>query len=76
MAEFFGGEAAGLRLLGQRRVAERLRPGEAAPGEPVRSDMPLREALAAMAARHTDRLPVVDEAGRPAGAIHLADLVR
>ncbi|HEX5453802.1 MAG TPA: ABC transporter ATP-binding protein, partial [Stellaceae bacterium] len=76
VAEFFGGEAAGLRLLGQRRVAERLRPGEAAPGEPVRSDMPLREALAAMAARHTDRLPVVDEAGRPAGAIHLADLVR
>jgi len=29
-----------------------------------------------MAAHHTDRLPVVDRAGRPLGAITLADLVR
>jgi len=34
--------------------------------------MLLRDALAAMAARRTDRLPVVDASGRPAGIIALA----
>jgi CBS domain-containing protein len=29
-----------------------------------------------MTERHTDRLPVVDESGRPIGMITLADLVR
>ncbi len=76
VAEFVGGAASGLRLLGLRTVAERLRPGEAAAGEPLPSGASLREALAAMAAHHTDRLPVVDPAGRPLGAITLADLVR
>ncbi len=76
VAEFVGGAASGLRLLGLRQVAERLRPGEAAEGEPLPRTASLREAFAAMAARHTDRLSVVDEAGRPLGVITLADLVR
>jgi len=76
VAEFVGGEASGLKLLSLRTVADRLHPGEAADGEPLASDASLRDALAAMAAHHTDRLPVVDRAGRPLGAITLADLVR
>ena len=76
VAEFVGGEASGLKLLLLRTVADRLRPGEAAEGEPLSSDALLRDALAAMATRHTDRLPVVDIGGRPLGVITLADLVR
>jgi osmoprotectant transport system ATP-binding protein len=76
VAEFIGGEASGLKLMSLRTVAERLHAGETAEGEPLSSDASLRDALAAMAARHTDRLPVVDHAGRPLGAITLADLVR
>ncbi len=76
VAEFVGGTAGGLRLLALHRVADRLRPGEPADGEPVAADASLRDALAAMIARHAERLPVVDGAGRPLGAIALADLVR
>jgi osmoprotectant transport system ATP-binding protein len=76
VAEFVGGASSGLKLLALRTVAERLHPGEAADGEPLPSEASLRDALAAMAARRTDRLPVVDRAGRPLGAITLADLVR
>jgi ABC-type proline/glycine betaine transport system ATPase subunit len=76
VAEFVGGDGAELKLLGLRRVADRLRPGEAADGEPLPADASLRDALAAMAARRVDRLPVVDAEGRPLGAITLADLVR
>jgi len=76
VAEFVGGEASGLKLLSLRTVAERLHPEEKAEGEPLFSDTSLRDALVAMAARHTDRLPVVDRTGRPLGAITLADLVR
>jgi osmoprotectant transport system ATP-binding protein len=76
VAEFVGGDASGLKLLSLRTVADRLHRGEAAEGEPLPSDASLREALAAMAARHTNRLPVVDKSGRPLGAINLADLVR
>ena len=76
VAEFVGGRASGLKLMGLRTVGERLHPGEAADGEPLPSDASLRDALAAMAAQHRDRLPVVDAGGRPLGAITLADLVR
>jgi osmoprotectant transport system ATP-binding protein len=76
VAEFTGGEAGRFKLLALRKIGERLRPGEAAEGKPLPPDASLRDALAAMAARHTDRLPVADEAGRPLGAITLADLVR
>ena len=76
VAEFVGGAASGLKLLSLRTVAERLHPGDEAEGEPLSSEASLRDALAAMAARHTERLPVVDRAGRPLGAITLQDLVR
>jgi osmoprotectant transport system ATP-binding protein len=76
VAEFVGGAANGLKLMSLRTVAERLHPGEPAEGEALVSNTSLRDALAAMAAGHTDRLPVVDHAGRPLGAITLADLVR
>ncbi len=74
--EFVGTQGLGLKLLSVHRVADRLRPGEAAEGEAIAADASLRDALAAMTARRTDRLPVVDAAGRQVGAIVLADLVR
>jgi osmoprotectant transport system ATP-binding protein len=76
VAGFVGGEASGVQLLALRTVAERLRAGEGAEGEPLSADATLRDALAAMMARHTDRLPVVDGHGQPLGAITLADLIR
>jgi osmoprotectant transport system ATP-binding protein len=53
-----------------------VRRGETAEGEPLLLDMPLRDALSAMAERRTDRLPVADAEGRPMGVIALSDLVR
>jgi osmoprotectant transport system ATP-binding protein len=76
VGDFVGRQGLGLKLLSLRRVADRLRPGENAAGEPVPQDLSLRDALSAMAARHTDRLPVADAAGRLVGSITLADLVR
>jgi osmoprotectant transport system ATP-binding protein len=75
VAEFVGG-AGGLKSLALRTVGERLQPGATADGDALPHDASLRDAFAAMAARHTDRLPVIDDAGRPIGAITLADLVR
>jgi osmoprotectant transport system ATP-binding protein len=74
--DFVGGDGSGLKLLGLRKIAERVRPGETAPGAPVPADASLRDALAAMTERHTDRLPVADATGRSIGVIALADLVR
>jgi osmoprotectant transport system ATP-binding protein len=76
VAGFVGGAASGLRMLSLHTIADRVQPGESAAGEPLASDLSLRDALEAMLARHADRLPVVDRAGRPLGAIALADLVR
>ena len=66
----------GVKLLGLYTVADYLRPGEVAAGLPIASAASLREALSAFVARRVDRIPVVDEHGRPAGAIALADLLR
>jgi osmoprotectant transport system ATP-binding protein len=74
--DFVGRQGLGLKLLSVRTVGDRLRPGETAEGDAVALDAPLREALSAMTARHTDRLPVADADGRRIGAIVLADLVR
>jgi osmoprotectant transport system ATP-binding protein len=74
--EFIGREGSGLKALALRTVAERARPGDGGAGEPISAGASLRDALAAMTARRADRLPVVDDAGRPAGVITLADLVR
>lgn len=76
IAEFVGGDSGGLKRLGLRTIAERVRRGETAEGEPLPDDASLRDALAAMIARHADRLPVVDVSGRAIGAIALSDLVR
>jgi osmoprotectant transport system ATP-binding protein len=74
--DFVGRQGLGLKLLSVRRVAERVRHGETAAGEPVAGETSLRDALSAMTARRTDRLPVADGEGRPVGVITLADLVR
>jgi len=74
--DFVGHQGLGLKLLSVRRIADRLRRGERAEGEPVSLDASLGEALSAMTARHTDQLPVCDAEGRSIGVIALADLVR
>jgi osmoprotectant transport system ATP-binding protein len=74
--DFVGRQGLGLKLLSVRRIADRLRSGETAEGEPLALDASLAEALSAMTARHTDRLPVCDAEGRKIGVIALGDLVR
>ena len=76
VSHFVGGQGLGLKLLSVRRIADRLRPGETAPGEPLALDTSLRDALSAMTRRRVDRLPVRDADGRDIGVIALADLVR
>ena len=74
--DFVGHQGLGLKLLSVRRIGDRLRRGETAEGEPLALDASLGEALSAMTARHTDRLPVCDAEGRQIGVIALGDLVR
>ena len=74
--DFVGAQGIGLKLLSVRKVAERMRPGEHAEGEPISGDASLAEALGQMAAQRRDRLPVADNEGRVIGALLLADLVR
>jgi osmoprotectant transport system ATP-binding protein len=74
--DFVGRQGLGLKLLSVRRIADRLRGGETAEGEPLALDASLAEALSAMTARRTDRLPVCDAEGRKIGVIALGDLVR
>jgi osmoprotectant transport system ATP-binding protein len=74
--DFVGSQGLGLKLLSVRKVGDRLRRGETAGGEPLALGASLGEALSAMIARQTARLPVADAEGRPAGVITLADLVR
>ena len=76
VADFVGRSDVGVKLLGLYTVADCLRPGEVAAGLPIASAATLREALSAFVARRVDRIPVVDEQGRSAGAIALADLLR
>jgi osmoprotectant transport system ATP-binding protein len=76
VADFVGRHGLGLKLLSVRKVADRLRRGEHAEGEPLSSETSLRDALSAMTQRRTDRLPVADAAGKPLGIVALSDLVR
>jgi osmoprotectant transport system ATP-binding protein len=73
--DFIGQSEPGLKLLGVRRVGERLRHGESAPGDPISADASLRDALSQMVSRGTDRLPVRDPRGAVTGAVVLADIV-
>ena len=72
--EFVGGARARLRELAVRRVRDSMRKGEVADGDAIDGDASLQDALGAMLTQGRDRLPV-HEAGQPAGAILLADLV-
>jgi osmoprotectant transport system ATP-binding protein len=74
--DFVGRKDLGLRLLAVETVASRLRAGETAPGAPIAAAASLREALSEMIVRGADRLAVAGPDGRPAGAVHLADLTR
>ena len=72
---FVGGADHAMKLLAFATVADRMRPGESAPGEPIAATATLREALAEMVARGATALPVASGAAA-AGAIRLEDLVR
>ncbi|PWC41737.1 ABC transporter ATP-binding protein [Azospirillum sp. TSO22-1] len=76
--DLVGREEWGLKRLAVETAGERARPanGGVPDGEPLPGDTPLRRALSEMVSRGTDRLAVVDEQGRPAGVLHLGDLVR
>jgi osmoprotectant transport system ATP-binding protein len=74
--DFIGSEDYGIKLLSVEPVANRLRSGGTAPGEPVAVTATLRQALSQMIAQGTDRLAVVDPEGRPLGTLNLADLLR
>ena len=76
VSDFLGRATLGQRLLGLRRVAEILRPGEAACGAPLQPGQSLQDALAAFLLRRADRLPVADAQGRPLGAIRFIDLLQ
>ncbi len=73
--EFVGQSDIGIRLLGLDKIADRVRAQPVIPGEPIRSDSTLREALSAFITRKEHSLPVVDEHGQPAGVLHFADLL-
>jgi len=73
---FTGGASLGLKLLGVRRVADRIRVEPTSAGEPVEPSASLAEALSEMVVRQTDRLPVKGENGAPGGSVRLSDLVR
>lgn len=74
--DLIGREEWGLKMLAVGTAGQRVRPGNGVAGEPLPGATPLRHALSEMIVRGTDRIPVVDELGRPAGVLHLADLVR
>ena len=76
VGDFVGRQGLGLKLQSERKIGDRVRAGETAEGEPLPLDTSLRDALSAMTARRTDRLPVSDAEGRDVGVIALADLVR
>ena len=74
--DFMGRRDFGLKRLAVLKVADRLRLGEAAEGEAIDANLPLRDALSEMIARRTERLPVRGPDGRPAGTVALIDVVR
>ncbi|WP_437887540.1 ABC transporter ATP-binding protein [Phytobacter sp. V91] len=74
--DFFGRSERGVRLLSLHLVKAWVRKDETPrPGEPLRDDMTLREALSAFVARQCDVLPVVDEQGAFCGTLHFSDLL-
>lgn len=76
VSAFMGRSDLGLKLLGLQTVADRVRAGEHAAGEPVAAHLSLRDVLSVFVERQVDRLPVRDAQGRPLGAIHFVDLLK
>ena len=74
--DLVGREEWGLKRLAVETAGDRARPQESVGGEPLPSETPLHRALSEMVTRGAERLPVVDGDGRPAGVLHLSDLVR
>lgn len=72
---FFAASDYGIRLMGLRRVADYVRPGQWCAGEPLTGELTLRQALSCFMAARVLRLPVVDSAGQPLGVLHLEDAV-
>ncbi|MDN3554227.1 ABC transporter ATP-binding protein [Halomonas almeriensis] len=72
-----GGEDRGLKEAALLPVSQRMVALDDAPPDEqqVAQHATLREALSIMLWRHTERLTVVDEAGRPVGQLYLAQLV-
>jgi osmoprotectant transport system ATP-binding protein len=73
--DFVGRSEIGLKQLSVVTVAERMHTDDTAPGAPIAAAAPLREALAEMILRRTDRLPVAASDGRALGVVRLADLI-
>ena len=73
--QFIGQSEIGLRRLALERVADHVWRETGVGGEPIPGAMSLREALAEMLARKTDRLPVRDADGAILGSISLRDLI-
>ncbi|MBL8387813.1 MAG: ABC transporter ATP-binding protein [Hydrogenophaga sp.] len=75
VTDFLGRSELGLKRLALGTVADRLRAGDQADGEPLRGDTNLREALSAFFVQGRECLPVVDARGQHLGALHLTDLL-
>ncbi|GAB7129735.1 ABC transporter ATP-binding protein [Silvimonas sp. JCM 19000] len=75
VADFVGRSEVGIKLLGLHRIADRVRRGVSAVGQPLPLHASLREALSAFVAQGQGSLPVVDEHGHSVGSIHYADLL-
>jgi osmoprotectant transport system ATP-binding protein len=76
VAAFVGRDDLGIRRLAATPVADRMRRGQPASGEPLPESASLRRALSALLEQGTDRLPVVGAEGQPLGSIHAADILR
>lgn len=73
--EFFGRSELGVRLLSLQQVRDYLRQDQKVPGEPLREEMTLREALSAFVTQRCEVLPVVDAGGNHCGTLHFQDLL-
>ncbi len=82
--DFFGRGDVGIKLLGLRRVAERMRPDvpgrgdlarDATKGDPITDTLSLRAALSIFVSRRVTSLAVADSEGRRVGRIDLQDLL-
>jgi len=74
--DFVGRSDIGIKLLALEVVSHYARPGEVVAGVAISNTLSLREALSIFVERRVSSLPVVDAQGKPAGALHFADLLK